>query len=173
MLVLSFAAAYFIRVHVDPRPYEFNSQLREFTMTILFLVPVLLIILAALGLYKKTIFLGKSHLPEYGRLFLAAVLSVAALIVYDCFAGENVFPVRVMALTSVALSFVFLLIERSLVRLVMYQIFKNNYGTKRVIIVGNHKNTEYLASYITSRPESGYRLAGIVASRKFIPKDLR
>ena len=173
MLVLSFAAAYFIRVHVDPRPYEFNSQLREFTMTILFLVPVLLIILAALGLYKKTIFLGKSHLPEYGRLFLAAVLSVAALIVYDFFAGENVFPVRIMALTSVALSFVFLLIERSLMRLVMYQIFKNNYGTKRVIIVGNHKNTEYLASYITSRPESGYRLAGIVASRKFIPKDLR
>lgn len=173
MLVLSFAMAYFIRVHVDPRPYEFDSQLREFVMSILVLVPVLLIILAALGLYKKTIFLGKSRLPESGRLFLAAILSVSALIVYDFFMGENVFPVRIMALTSAVLCFVFLVIERALVRLVMYQIFKKNYGTKRVIIVGNHKNTEYLASYIASRPEAGYRLAGIVASRKYISKDLR
>lgn len=172
MLVLSFAAAYFIRVHVDPRPYEFDSQLREFIMTVLFLVPILLVILAALGLYKKSIFLAKSHLLEYWRLFLSAILSVSALIVYDFFIGENVFPVRVMALTSVALSFVFLVIERTLIRLVMYQIFKKNYGTKRVIIVGSQKNTEYLASYIASRPESGYRLAGIVASKKYIPKDL-
>ena len=42
-----------------------------------------------------------------------------------------------------------------------------------MIIVGNHKNTEYLADYIASTPESGYRLAGIVSNRKYIPNDLR
>ena len=48
-LILSFAVAYFIRVHVDPRPYVFESQLLDFTLTVATLVPVMLIILAALG----------------------------------------------------------------------------------------------------------------------------
>ena len=58
-------------------------------------------------------------------------------------------------------------------RAVMRQIFRNDYGTQRVIIVGNHKNTEYLANYIAASPEVGYRLAGVVAAKRFIPKDLR
>ncbi len=172
-LILSFAFAYFIRVHVDPRPYTFESQLLDFTWTIVFLVPVMLVILASLGLYKKSIFLGQSRFPERIRLVLAAILSVAALIVYDFFVGENIFPVRVMALTAVALCFVFLLVERIIVRLIIRQIFKSDYATKRAVIIGNSKNTEYLADYIASTPESGYRLAGIVANRKYIPKDLK
>lgn len=172
-LILSFASAYYIRVYVDPRPYVFESQILDFTNTVVLVVPILLIILAALGLYRKSIFLSKSRLPELSRLLLAAILSVAALIVYDFFRGENLFPVRVMALTSVVLSFIFLLIERVLVRFFVKLIFKKDYGTQRVIIIGNHKNTEYLADYIASTPESGYRLAGIIANRKYIPKDLR
>ena len=172
-LILSFAMAYFIRVHVDPRPFVFEAQLLDFTLTIILLVPIMLIILAALGLYRKSIFLGKSRLPERARLVLAAILSVAALIVYDFFVGENLFPVRVMAVTAMVLCFVFLLAERILVRLVVRQIFKSEYGAKRAIIIGNHKNTEYLADYIAATPESGYRLAGIVASRKYIPRDLK
>ena len=171
-LILSFAAAYFIRVHIDPRPYTFESQLLDFTLTIIFLVPIMLIILASLGLYKKAIFLGRSRFPERMRLLLAAILSVASLIVYDFFVGDNLFPVRIMALTAVLLSFVFLLVERILIRLIIRRIFRNDYATKRVIIIGNHKNTEYLSDYITSTPESGYRLDGIVASKKYIPRDL-
>ncbi|MBR2993835.1 sugar transferase [Candidatus Saccharibacteria bacterium] len=172
-LILSFAAAYFIRVHVDPRPYVFESQLLDFTLTIMFVVPIMLVILASLGLYKKSIFLGQSRFPERIRLVLAAILSVAALIVYDFFVGENIFPVRVMALTAVALCFAFLLVERIIVRLIIRQIFKSDYVAKRVVIIGNSKNTEYLADYIASAPESGYRLAGIVANRKYIPRDLK
>lgn len=172
-LVMSFAAAYFIRTHIDPRPYAFEAQLNEFIATIVLLVPVMLVILAALGLYRKSIFLGRARFPERMRLVLAAILTVAALIVYDFFIGENLFPVRVMAITATLLCFVFLLIERIIVRLIIRQIFRNDYATKRVVIIGNHKSTEYLADYITSRPESGYRLAGIVASRRYIPRDLK
>ncbi|MBQ6487570.1 sugar transferase [Candidatus Saccharibacteria bacterium] len=172
-LVLSFAMAYFIRVHVDPRPYEFNSQLLVFTRETLWVIPFLIVILAALGLYKKSVFLGKSRLPEVGRLILAAILSVAALIVYDFFTSNNLFPVRVVALMSVFLSFLFLAVERMLMRLIVKQIFKRDYGTKRVVIIGNNKNTEYLANYISSSPESGYRLVGVVSARKYIPEDLR
>ncbi len=172
-LILSFAMAYLIRVYVDPRPYMFESQFLEFTKTIAFLVPILLIILAALGLYKRSISLGKARLKELWRLTIAAILSVSALIVYDFFTYENIFPVRIVALSSMLLSLLFLVFERTVVRFVMHQIFKNDYGTKRAIVIGNSKNTEYLANYITSVPESGYRLAGIVAGKRFVPKDLK
>lgn len=172
-LILSFAMAYFIRVRIDPRPFSFESQFFDFVQTVAWLVPVMLVILAALGLYSKNIFLGKSRLPERGRLILAAVLSVAALIVYDFFVGENLFPVRVMAVTSMLLSFIFLLAERIILRFIVKQVFKSDFGVKRAIIIGNHKNTEYLADYITATPESGYRLVGVVAGKKYIPKDLK
>lgn len=172
-LLLSFAMAYFIRVKIDPRPFTFESQFFDFVRTVVWLVPAMLVILAALGLYRKSIFLGATRMPERSRLALAAVLSVAALIVYDFFAGENLFPVRIMALTSVLLSFIFLLCERVIVRFIVRQIFKSDYGAKRVVIVGNSKNTEYLADFMTSTPEAGYRLVGVVANKKYIPKDLK
>ena len=172
-LVLSFAMAYVVRVYVDPRPIAFEVQLADFVLATSLLVPIMLIILATLGLYRRAIYLGKTRLPERGRLFIAAVLSVSSLIVYDFFRGENVFPVRVMAITAVALSFVFLLIERVLVRATIKLIFRKEYAMKRVIILGNRKSTEYLADYITSTPESGYKLVGIVAGKKYIPQDLK
>ena len=176
-LIASFAVAYFIRAYViSQNQYfvNFNSDLSEFVFSIIFLIPALLIILAALGLYKKRVFMGRSRLPELGRILLASVLSVAALITYGFFAETNLFSVRTIAIFSVGFSFLFLLIERSLIRLIAHQIFRKDYGTRRVIIVGNNSNTEYLASYIASYPEKcGYHLAGIVANRKYIPKDLK
>jgi len=172
-LILSFASAYFIRVKIDPRPWTFEFQFFDFVQTVALLVPVMLIILAALGLYRKDIFLGRTRTPERMRLILAAILSVAALIVYDFFKDDNLFPVRIMALTSMLLSFIFLLIERVIMRFTIRRIFKSDYGARRVIIIGNHKNTEYLADYITSTPEAGYRLAGVVAAKKYLPRDLR
>ncbi|MCQ2049871.1 MAG: sugar transferase [Candidatus Saccharibacteria bacterium] len=172
-LAASYAAAYFIRANVDPRPYYFDVELLDFVVTIAFLIPILIIILASIGLYKKSVFMGKSRLPELGKIFIASILSVAALITYDFFVGENLFPVRVVALTSVALSFIFIALERALVRFVARQIFKKDYGVRRVIIVGNSKNTEYLAEYISTYPEAGYRIAGIIANKKFIPTDTK
>lgn len=162
-LMLSFAVAYYIRVRIDPRPYTFETQLQDYMTTVVWLVPVMIVIIATLGLYKKSIVINQSRLPERGRLVLAAVLAVASLIVYDFFRGENLFPVRVMAVTAMVLSFVFLLIERIVVRMVIKLIFRNDYGVRRAIVIGNSKNTEYLANYIASTPESGYRLAGIAS----------
>ncbi len=172
-LILSFAVAYFVRSYVDPRPYYFESDIVEFVIAIVFLVPIMLIVLAALGLYKKSIFMGRTRLPEYGRIAISSVLSVAALITYDFFTNGNIFPVRIVALLSMAFCLVFLTIERSCVRLISRQIFRKDYGIQRVVIVGNNLSTEHLASYIQTTPESGYRIAGIVSNKKFIPKKLR
>ena len=55
----------------------------------------------------------------------------------------------------------------------MRLIFRKDYGTRQVIVIGNSRNTEYLAEYIASTPEAGYRVAAIVAGKKFVPDDLK
>ena len=82
MLVLSFALALFARSHLDPRPYYYYSTIADFTTSIIWLTPALLVIMAALGLYRKNIFMSRSRMPEVGRLFLASILNISAIITY-------------------------------------------------------------------------------------------
>ena len=172
-IILSIAGAYIIRAKLISRPFLFETSLRDFMMAIICLIPALLIILAALGLYKKNIFTEGHRIQEIGRLFVASILSVSALITLDFFTGENVFPVRTVAILTMVLSFILLIIERSLIRLIAHQIFRKEYGVKRAVIIGNNKNTEYLINYIGTFTESGYRIAGIVANEKYIPEDIK
>lgn len=172
-LAFSFGAAYLIRIYLDPRPFVFESQFLDFFLTVVSLVPILLIILAALGLYKKNVYMGSNKLPQIGKLVLASILSVAALITYDFFRGENLFPVRIMAVSSLFLSFFFLIFERALVITVAKTAFRHHFGAKKAVVIGNNANTLALTEYITDSPEAGYELAGVVAAKKYIPKELK
>ena len=147
-LIASFAFAYFARIHIDPRPFVFEVEIVDFIVTVICLTPCLLIIMAALGLYRRNILVGRSHLPELGRLLLAAALSVAVFISYGFFKKIEVFPVRPVAIMSGVFSFVSLALVRTIVRAIIHQIFKKDYGTHRVIIIGNNPNTDFLANYI-------------------------
>ncbi|MBQ6130715.1 sugar transferase, partial [Candidatus Saccharibacteria bacterium] len=46
-------------------------------------------------------------------------------------------------------------------------------GVLRAVIIGNSANTTFLADYIAKNPASGYRIAGIVAGRRYLPRDLK
>lgn len=172
-ILLSFLMAYFIRTHLDQRPFYFEAAPLEFVLSLLCLVPLYILVLAAFGLYKKSIFLGHNRWSEFGRLFLASVVGVMAIITYDFFFLVDLFPVRVMALYTIVSCFIFLCLFRSIVRFVRNLSLKSRRGTLSAVIIGNSKNTEFLADYISAFPESGFTLSGIVASAKYIPKDLR
>ncbi len=170
---LSFLVAYLMRTHLDQRPFYFESNPWHFVASLLLLLPIYIIILAAFGLYRRNIFLNRNRWSEIGRLFLASVVGVMAIISYDFFLNADLFPVRIMAIYTIASCFLLLCIFRGLVRLVRSSILKKKHAILRAVIIGNTKNTEYLSDYIAAFPESGYTLVGVVAGAKFIPKDLR
>lgn len=173
-ILLSFLVAYFMRTHLDQRPFYFEAAPWQFVFSILWLLPIYIIILAAFGLYRKTIFLSRNRWSEIGRLFLASIVGVMAIITYDFFFQVDLFPVRIMALYAVLSCFFFLCLFRQTVRATRSIALKRNRrATLKTIIIGNSRNTEYLADYIAAYPESGFRLSGVVASAKYIPKDLR
>lgn len=171
-IILSFSFAYYFRTNLDSRPYFFESDLTGFIWEAALLIPIWIIILASLGLYSKHILARHSRAKEIGRLFVASAVGIMAIITFDFFKSGNLFPVRTVAIYSFILCFLFLVLERTVFRLLRDHFFRKNRGTLRAVIVGNNKNTDFLADYISSTPESGYRLVGIVASRKFFPKDL-
>ncbi len=170
---LSFLLAYFMRTHLDQRPFYFESEPWKFVASLLLLLPIYVIILAAFGLYRKSIFLSRNRWSEIGRLFLASVVGVMAIISYDFFMLVDLFPVRILALYTVISCFLLLCIFRGLVRMIRKLILKSKRAILRAVIVGSTKNTEYLADYIAAFPESGFTLAGVVSAAKYIPKDLR
>ncbi len=170
---LSFLLAYFMRTHLDQRPFYFESEPWKFVASLLLLLPIYIIILAAFGLYRKSIFLSRNRWSEIGRLFLASVVGVMAIISYDFFMLVDLFPVRILALYTVISCFLLLCTFRGLVRMIRKLILKSKRAILRAVIVGSTKNTEYLADYIAAFPESGFTLAGVVSAAKYIPKDLR
>ncbi len=172
-VLLSFLVAYLARTHLDQRPFYFEAAPIEFVGSMLFLIPVYIIVLAAFGLYNKSIFLNHNRWSEIGRLFLASIVGMMSIITYDFFFQVDLFPVRTMAFYAVLSCFVFLCIFRGVVRSIRNHIFKTHRVALRAVIIGNSKNTEYLADYISAFPESGFSLAGVVAGARHIPKDLR
>lgn len=172
-ILLSFLVAYLARTHLDQRPFYFEAEPLEFAFSIIWLLPIYIIIMAALGLYKKSIFLRRGRWPEFGRLLLASIIGVMAIITYDFFFHIDLFPVRVMAVYVILTCFICLCLFRGAVRAIRAHALKNRRTAQRAIIIGNSKNTEYLADYISAFPESGFNLVGVVSSAKYIPKDLR
>lgn len=170
-IIFSFAFAYYFRTHLDPRPYYFDSELFNFFIATISFIPIWLILLASLGLYTKN--LKRSRLVEISRLFLASVIGTMGLITYDFFGRNNLFPVRIIALSATAICFVSLSIFRLFARFVRRRIFMADYGVLQAIVIGNNLNTERLISNIINSPEDGYRVVGVVANNTFIPKYAR
>lgn len=173
-IVVAFAAAYLIRVHLDNRPYYFEPNTMDFITTALLLIPFWWVILAFLGLYKKSIYLGQSKSPELYRLFSASILGVMTIISYDFFFHRNFFPTRAVAVLTTVLCFVLLKLTRAFLRIIRLRLLVlRKIGTQRVIIIGNSKSTTALLEHFSAFPEEGYRVVSVVAGKKYIPQRFR
>lgn len=172
-IVFAFAFSYYFRTHIDPRPYYFEAEHRNFVFTILTLIPVWLIVLSIFGLYRSNIFLAKQRFPEIIRLLGASLVGIMLIITYDFFSQNNLFPVRIIAVHSAILCFLSLLFMRFLLKFLRRRILRTERGITKILIIGNHINTSNLSSYISSTPETGYKIVGIISNYRFIPTHLR
>ena len=170
-IVASYLFAFYIRTHIDSRPFYFIGRSIDSISTILFLIPIWVIILATLRLYQKDIFAPRLRYRETLRLFFASILGTMLIITVSFFKSENIFPVRIVAIYSTILCFAFLFILRFIIRRIRkICLKKGKKNITRVLVLGNNKNTKYLVDFISESPEAGYRVASIVSSTKYIPK---
>ena len=163
-IILSFVIAYFFRLHLDTRPYFFVPQIRDFVILVACLAPLWIIIASVSGLYKKEIYLNRSR--EYGRILLVAIISEMLLISYGFFVGDDIFPVRVIAVYFIGISFILMVLSRELVRLIRRLLFLFDIGYKRILIIGSNKIADDLIAYFSNNASYGYKVVGVVAKNK-------
>ncbi len=171
-IVTSFGFAYYFRVNFDPRPYVFNANSWDFFVSIIVLMPIWLVILISLGLYKRAVV--ESRLVTIWRLFVASLINTMALISYDFFATaitgrESLFPVKIIALYAIPFCFIALLLTRMIINTVFNLIRKSKHGLIRVVVSGDNDNVRQLILGIS--PETGFKVCGVVAEDKLVPSD--
>jgi hypothetical protein len=172
-IIFAFAFAYYFRIHIDSRPFFFESEIASFVGVAFYLLPVWFVILASMGLYSKNVI---SHRFVAGwRLALASMVGIMAIISYDYFTHpdmrDSLFPVRTIAIYAGLSCFVSLVIVRSLISFIRRLIFRGNHALLRVLVVGNNDNTRQLLMGIA--PDSGFKAVGAVAKDAYVPDEWR
>lgn len=173
-VTISFAFAYYFRVNFDTRPIFFEAHSWNFFISILVLMPIWLMVLISLGLYRRAIV--RSRLVTVWRLFIASLINTMALISYDFFATaisprDSLFPVKIIALYAIPFSFIALLLTRLVINTVFRLIRRSKRGLIRVVIAGDGENVRQLILGIS--PETGFKVCGVVADDEFVPEEWR
>lgn len=169
-VVVSFTLAYYYRVHFDARPFYFHPETVNFIFLAITLIPVWLSVNVLSGLYDRSVFIYRSR--EYGRVLVASLVSVMAMISYEFFTGEDIFPVRIIAVYFVGINFVIMILGREIVRVISRALVYHGVGQQRVLIVGNSQRTIELAQFFHTNKSYGYEVVGVVVRPDILPQEI-
>ncbi|MBS7346391.1 MAG: sugar transferase, partial [Candidatus Sacchiramonaceae bacterium] len=167
-VILSFGLAYYVRTHIDSRPYYFDYDIRNYIWLAVTLIPLWLLVNFFSGLYDRSIFLYRPK--EYGRVFVASIVSIMSMISFEFFTGDDIFPVRVIAIYFVGINFIAMTIGRELIRFFNRVLLRGGVGRQDVLIIGNNNRSAEMAEFFDTHDDYGYNIVGIVARSEFLPK---
>jgi exopolysaccharide biosynthesis polyprenyl glycosylphosphotransferase len=165
-LVAAFAAAYILRVKLDPRPLLEPIHAGTYLGIFLTVLPFWILIFAWLGLYNGGIY--EKRFKEFGRLLVGSFVGLLVVVFWDFVAKEPIFPARLVPIYGFALGFLFLLIFRNLARLIRVQLFSFNIGLTKVLLVGNSHMTPELVDWLSRSRHSGYQVVGVIGQKRTI-----
>lgn len=166
-IIASFGIAYFYRTHYDPRPYLLGSDTLEFTVTMLSVLPIWVILLFVSGVYDKSVYPYRPKL--YWRLLVVSAVGIMSIITFSYLTSTTLFPARLVALYALVVCFVLLIVVREFVMLGRKLLLRRGIGVLDAVVIGNDDSTRSVIEYFRNNPESGYRVAGVVADMEYIP----
>ncbi|KKW29845.1 MAG: Undecaprenyl-phosphate glucose phosphotransferase [Candidatus Uhrbacteria bacterium GW2011_GWD2_52_7] len=158
-LIAAATAAYSLRfadVFTSIKPVIFDLTYNEYLRAVLPVAAVYLGIFALAGLYAMR---PRRVAVEMSRIFLACSTGIAAVLAIAFFSRE-IFESRFIVLAVWALSILFVIIERVLVRTLQRSLRSFGVGTNNVVIVGKTKIGNDLHTYFNDHPSHGYQVVG-------------
>jgi exopolysaccharide biosynthesis polyprenyl glycosylphosphotransferase len=160
LAVLSgFVVAYLIRVQLEGRPVPYPTGGRVFLQFFLLVIPVWILIFAVTGLYGQT---GqKARLAEVGKIFTAVSGGTMFLVLLDFLSTEPIFPAKAIIIYGYGLSFLFVVLERTILRSIQRWLYRFGIGSRRTIIAGTGAIAQQLAQDM-AKAKGGYRLVAVV-----------
>ncbi len=168
-LLLAFTIAYIVRVQFDPRPLVVQIHAVEFFRTFLVIAPLWLLAFWSLGLYTSNVY--SRHLSEAGKLLLGSIIGILIVLGFAFVTNQAVFPARLVAVYAFVASFVLLVVDRELLRLIRTTAFRYGRGISRVLLVGNSGATRDIAEQLNDTEHSGYEIVAIAGPKTVLPTD--
>jgi exopolysaccharide biosynthesis polyprenyl glycosylphosphotransferase len=163
-LLGAFVVAYILRVTYDPRPLIEQIKAVDYLVVFVSILPLWILVHAMIGLYSQQIY--EKRFAEFGRLLMGSFLGILVIIGYDFVSPQAIFPARLVPVYGLVLAFIFLIMFRTLARIIRRQLFTFNIGITNLLIVGNTPLSLELIQELHNSPTSGYRLMGVVSKRE-------
>lgn len=170
VLLAAFSLAYILRVQYDNRPLLTNVYVADYVQAFMVIVPIWILIFASLGLYNSGTY--NRRLVEWGKIALGAFIGILVIIGWEYVSDKHIFPARLVALYAFAASFLLILLEREILRLVRSILFYVGRGVSRVLVIGDSDATRDIAESLSHTAESGYKIVAVAGPAKIVPKHL-
>lgn len=162
-ITAAFVSAYILRVKLDDRPLIQQIPAETYVYAFLAVIPFWIAVHALIGLYHRNTY--QNRFREFGKLIIGSFIGVLVVIGYDFVSDDELFPARLVVVYVLMLGFSYLLLFRSVARLIRSIMFTLGSGVTNVLIIGgdNTARAGILAEVEHTR-HSGYRVIGIVGS---------
>ena len=159
-LIAAFAAAYVLRFRLleDGKTATVGGE--NFIFAILSILPIWLLIHAFIGLYRQEIY--EKRFVEIGRLMVGSAIGTMAVISYSFLVDTTLLPGRLVPLYALGLGFVFLVIFRTLARVVRHTLYRFGSGVSNILIIGDTHVSESMALVAGDTRHTGLRVLGVV-----------
>jgi len=160
MFILSFITAFYLRAHID-LPLSAGSDLREYFLYSLFMLPVMIILFSINGLYRRRNYNGYWH--ELYAVLSSVSMTILILIV-AIFVSNSLFFSRLILAYTWVLAVVFISLGRIILRAIEKYLLRFNIGVRNVILVGNNGMTGKIIAELENQSGRSYKILGIVST---------
>jgi len=158
MIVLAGISAYnlrFSQLTTEIRPVIFSLPFGDFLQILLLIALSWLVIFAFAGLYRIK---GTKSLIEELYSIVQACSTGLVLVVIILFFSRELFSSRFIVLAAWIIAILYIVIARSLIRMIQRILFSHDIGVHKVVIVGNSKTADILINRFSSQKASGYEV---------------
>lgn len=159
-LLAAFGAAYVLRVKLDERSLIVQIAAWDYFRAVTTVLPLWILVHAFIGLYSQEVF--EKRFSELGRLVVGSFMGILVVIGYDFVSETQLFPARLVPVYGLVLGFSFLVVFRTLLKVVRRMLFRYGFGVSNVIIVGNTEASEDMAKAVHNTRSTGQNVLAII-----------
>jgi exopolysaccharide biosynthesis polyprenyl glycosylphosphotransferase len=152
-LTAAFVVAYVLRVKFDERSLIIQIAALDYFRAMMTVLPLWILVHAFIGLYSQEVF--EKRFSELGRLVIGSFMGILVVIGYDFVSETELFPARLVPVYALILGFGFLLLFRTLLKVVRQMLFRYGFGVSNVIVVGDTEATEEMVGAVRNTKNTG------------------
>lgn len=171
MLLLATLASFYLRQEpsVIAKPIIYQLNLRELILTMSWVLPILILIFAFLGLYNLR---GTRKFAKELSKIIEGISLALLLIILLFFFNQEIFPSRFIILSTWGLGIMFVIFGRLILKAMQRFLFYRKIGLYNLVIINGQGHESRLLEQVYKNPINGYKIVKELKFSEGILQDL-